>query len=494
MPAICFLNAYLMKKEFVLNILFLLFINILIKPVYIFGIDRTVQNQVGSQAYGVYYALLSLCFLFVTLNDFGIQAFTNGNIAKHPKLLQKYFENLFGLKVILSSIYIVVVLSAALFLGYDLAYFHLLLAIIFIQIFINFTLFFRACLSALQYYRIDSFLSILDRILLILGVGFLLWFAENRANFKIEWFIYSQLLVAIFTAVVVAIILSKNLSRFTFRLKKAFILLFLRQSYPFALTVFLMSVYSRLDLILLERMVSDGAEQAGIYASAYRLFDAATMINMLFASLLLPMFSKNIKNPVELRQLFNFAWKAISFLSISIAGVSFTFKNELMQLLYKNNTPYSGNLLGFLMLGFVGMCTMHLFSTILTAHGNMRKMNYAFLLVILCSLTTNLLLIPSLKAQGAVIATFITHSFSAVVLGILVHKELKWQFDVKIIAQIFLYGCFCFCIFAFAKHFLPFEWKIQLIVGSFVSLFFGFITYLLPTQEILSFLKQKLAK
>ena len=480
-----------MKKEFVFNILFLLFINVLIKPVYIFGIDRTVQNQVGSQAYGTYYALLSLCLLFLTINDFGIQAFTNGNIAKHPKLLQKYFENLFGLKLILSAIYIGFVTSAAFFLGYDLMHYHLLLSLIFIQLFTYFTLFFRACLSALQFYRTDSFLSILDRLLLILGVGFLLWFSQNKANFKIEWFVYAQLCVSIFTFTVVALILSKNLNKFRFRLKKAFILLFLRQSYPFAITIFLMSLYTRFDSVLLERILPDGAEQTGIYASAYRLFDAASMINMLFASLLLPMFSKNIKNLIELQNLFNFAWKAISFLSIAIAGGTFVFKNEFMQLLYKNTTPDSGKLLAYLMLGFIGMSIMHLFSTILTAHGNMRKMNYIFLLLILCSLSLNFLLIPSLKAEGAAISALITHSISALLLGFLVHKELNWQANFKIIGQIITFSLACFSVFAFSKHYFPFDWKIQLIIGSFASLLFGFITYLLPTQEIFSFFKKK---
>jgi hypothetical protein len=36
-----------MRKKFALNLLFLLAANLLVKPFWIFGIDRVVQNKVG---------------------------------------------------------------------------------------------------------------------------------------------------------------------------------------------------------------------------------------------------------------------------------------------------------------------------------------------------------------------------------------------------------------------------------------------------------------
>lgn len=51
-----------MKREFVLNLVFLLLINILIKPLFIFGVDLGVQNRIGAD-YGLYFALLNLAYL-----------------------------------------------------------------------------------------------------------------------------------------------------------------------------------------------------------------------------------------------------------------------------------------------------------------------------------------------------------------------------------------------------------------------------------------------
>jgi hypothetical protein len=64
-----------MNREFLINTLFLVVINVIIKPFYIFGIDRAVQNRVGEVNYGIYFALFSFTFLFQIINDFGIQNF-----------------------------------------------------------------------------------------------------------------------------------------------------------------------------------------------------------------------------------------------------------------------------------------------------------------------------------------------------------------------------------------------------------------------------------
>ena len=87
-----------MNKEFSLNIIFLISINLLIKPFFIFGIDRTVQNVVGTETYGVYFTLLSLTYLFGIINDFGIQNFNNRSISQNPSLLQQYFPNILAIK------------------------------------------------------------------------------------------------------------------------------------------------------------------------------------------------------------------------------------------------------------------------------------------------------------------------------------------------------------------------------------------------------------
>ena len=53
-----------MKRNFSVNLLFLVVLNLLIKPIYVFGIEVGIQNTVGPAEYGLYYAMFNFTFLF----------------------------------------------------------------------------------------------------------------------------------------------------------------------------------------------------------------------------------------------------------------------------------------------------------------------------------------------------------------------------------------------------------------------------------------------
>lgn len=60
---------------------YLLLLNLLIKPVWIFGVDRQVQNVVGHETYGQYFALLSLALVFSFFADAGLTQMVNRQVA-----------------------------------------------------------------------------------------------------------------------------------------------------------------------------------------------------------------------------------------------------------------------------------------------------------------------------------------------------------------------------------------------------------------------------
>ena len=78
-----------MQKKFITNLAFLLFLNILIKPFWLLGIDRSVQNATGADVYGAYYALFNFSFLFNILLDMGITNFNNRNMQNYSGLPKK---------------------------------------------------------------------------------------------------------------------------------------------------------------------------------------------------------------------------------------------------------------------------------------------------------------------------------------------------------------------------------------------------------------------
>ena len=52
-----------MQRKFINNLIFIVFLNILVKPFWILGIDVAVQNRVGADEYGLYYSVFSFSIL-----------------------------------------------------------------------------------------------------------------------------------------------------------------------------------------------------------------------------------------------------------------------------------------------------------------------------------------------------------------------------------------------------------------------------------------------
>src|SRR5687767_224960 len=127
-----------MQKKFVTNLALLLFLNLLIKPFWVLGIDREVQKAVGTADYGVYFALFNFSFLLNILLDFGITNFNNKNIAQNNHLLTKHFSSLVLLKLVLALVYITITLICGLLIGYDFRLMKMLMILGFNQFLIYF--------------------------------------------------------------------------------------------------------------------------------------------------------------------------------------------------------------------------------------------------------------------------------------------------------------------------------------------------------------------
>jgi O-antigen/teichoic acid export membrane protein len=420
-----------LKREFLLNILLLVFINLLIKPIFIFGIDLGVQNRVGED-YGTYFALLNLAYLFQILNDFGIQSFNNRHISQHPQLLPKYFPNLLAIKWLLATLYVALTMGVAAFvLGYGPEVLPLLFILLVNQVLVQLILFLRSNISGLGFYRLDSLLSSLDKLLMVLTCGVLIW--TDWLPFSLFNFALAQTLALFVTAIVVFILLRK---RAVFRVKptwaanwragKPAVFSMFRQSLPYALVVLLMFAYTRLDAVLLERMA--GAAHADVYASAFRLLEACNMFGYLFASLLLPMFARLLKAKESIRPLTSMGFKLIWAGSVTLAAAIFFAREDLLRLMMPERaSEYRFDVLGWLIWAFVPVSVTYIFSTLLTARERMMRMNRFFVVGIALDLALNLALIPQWQAVGSAIAALATQVFIAAAMIWLCVREFEFR-------------------------------------------------------------------
>lgn len=430
-----------MKRKFVTNLILLVFLNLLVKPFWIFGIDRTVQNMVGDQNYGFYFALFNFSMILNILLDLGITNYNNRNISQHNFLLPKHLSNIVGLKLVLAVVYAIFSLTIAAIIGYDKIQFHLLFFLIFNQFLISFTLYLRSNITALQLFRTDSIISVLDRTIMIALCSVLLFNDFFRPRFTIEWFVYAQTVAYFITALITLAIVLKKSGKISVRFNPRFFLVFLRKSYPYALLILLMALYNRIDSVMLERLLpgETGHEQAGIYAQAFRLLDAVSMFGVLVAGLLLPIFSKMIKLKEPVGQMVKLSFTLLIVPAIIIAVSSVYYDGEIMSLLYKSNTAYSSDILGLLMIGFTGIAMTYIFGTLLTANGSLKQLNIMAFSGMVLNVVLNLILIPQFQAYGSAYASLSTQLFTGIAQLVLALVIFKLNPGIKYILQILIF-------------------------------------------------------
>ena len=432
-----------MLKKFLKNIALVLFLNLLIKPFWILGIDRSVQNVVGVADYGFYYSIFSFSFLLNILLDFGITNFNNKNIAQNNHLLRKHLSSIIVLKLLLGGIYLVLSIICAFIIRYNTLQILLLIVLAFNQFLISFVLYLRSNISGLHLFKIDSFISVLDRTIMIIVCAFLLWGMPSTFEFTIRTYAFAQTFAYFLTAVITLIIVFRKAKSKFLKLKWnfPFSLMIIKNSFPFAVLVLLMTFYNRIDTVMMERILPDastlkdnlysGEVQCGIYASAYRLLDATNMIAFLFAGLLLPLFAKMIKHKESVEALVRLAFSMLFTGAIIVSFCSFFYSSEIMSLLYPFNAKGHENILdytkrieessrvfGYLMACFIPISTTYVFGTLLTANGNLKQLNIMAASGMALNILLNVFLIPHFFAIGSSFASFSTQFATSLIQGI----------------------------------------------------------------------------
>ncbi len=476
-----------MKRKFVTNLALLLFLNLLIKPIYAFGIDVTVQNAVGSTLYGNFFILLNFSLIFSIILDLGIENFNRREIARHQHVLNRYFSYLFPLKVILGIIYVVVCTIIGYLLGWRIQEFSLLWVMLFNQFLASFILYLRSNLGGLHMFKIDSFLSVLDRFVVIVICGFLLLEPVTKNAFRIEWFVYAQTAAYLISAVIAFSVVFSKATSFKFQLSLKKNLSFLKKSYPFALLTLFMAAYLRIDSVLLGKLLPDGKEQAGIYAQSFRIVEILSNYGYLFTIILLPIFSRMIKKKESVEQL-----SKLSFLLLFVPAIIITlgcmfFSNEIMDILYIAHIPDSSKVFKILIFSFLGMCTTYIFGTLLTANGSMRELNFMAISAVVLNLTLNLILIPRSGVYGAAITNVSTQIFTSLVQIILAVRLFKFQVNVPLIIRLTLFIGVLFITGMLVRK-IQWEWYYSFGLFLMVGAIFSFISRLFSFKSLFDIL------
>ena len=418
------------QRKLLSGLFWVLLANLLVKPFWILGIEVEVQNAVGDAMYGFYAALFSFSYIFNILLDLGVTNFNTRNIAQHPQLITKHLSGILGIKLCLLALYLTVTFSVGLLMGYGSDEFRLLALLTLCQFLNSLILYLRSNFEGLLLFKWDSLFSVLDRVLMIVICGFLLWAPKISIldfQFTIYHFVYAQLAAYGLTALLAFLVIARTTHFRRLRWDWRFFLVVLRKSAPFAVLVLLMASYNRIDPILLRRMAGDA--EAGVYAGAFRLLDALTMVAYLVSVPLLPVFSRLCAEgkPVadSVRLVF---WPMMLFATVAAVGCAI-FAEPLMQWRYYEHYAAYVPVFRVVIFGIIPIGITYIFGTLLTAGGYLPQLNIFAATTLVLNVVVNMLLIPRLGAVGSAWASLAAQSLMAVAQLVLAIRlfHLPWS-------------------------------------------------------------------
>lgn len=419
----------------------------------------------------------------------GIANFNNRNIAQHNELLPKYFSSMVVLKFLLGIVYCVVLAVVGLVLGFTTEQFLIFGVLAFNQFLLSLLLYLRSNISGMYMYKTDSCISVIDRVLMIAICGFLLLSYED--SFKIEWFVYAQTVSYAIPCVIAFFIVLGKARPISFHFDLRFLWEIIKKTYPFALLSLLMGLYTRVDMVMVEQMLPDGAEQAGIYAQSYRILDAVSMFAYLFATLLLPMFSKMLKDKEPLGQFtkFSFLLLMAPVLVFVIGCCSYSY--ELMDLMYRESVETSSEIFKVLIIGFIPISSSYIFGTLLTANNSMKVMNMMAACGMVFNIVFNAIFIPKYGALGAAAVSVVTQFLTGLIQILLSIKYFKFHIPYGDIAKTLVFIALNVVLFCFLKGRIAENWIFNVLILCVVGFAFAFIIRLIRVKDILYILKNE---
>ncbi|HXS37230.1 MAG TPA: oligosaccharide flippase family protein, partial [Flavipsychrobacter sp.] len=412
-----------MRRFFVKNLFFILAVNVLVKPAWFFFIDRIVQNRVGNAAYGSYQAIFNFTLILQIILDFGISNYNSRTIAQDPDKLKSLFPVMLSARFVLMAIYTLTVFVIGWIIGIKG---WLLMGIVLIQFFNMLLLYVRSNVAALHHFKVDGILSVSYNLLMILVCGFLLVYPATAHRFRIEWFVLAQ--VGCYSiAIIAAFIVLKRIYPISLRLSFNGKMLskVVKESLPYATLIFLMSIYMRVDMLLVEKLCPNGKEQTGIYAAAYRLLDVCNTFGLMFAAMLLPLFGRMLIQKKNVQPIVRVSADIIMPISYMIAVAGVFFGSPIMHLLYTAPSAQSGLIFAWLMVSFPAFSILYVYSTLLTANGDLILLNKLAVFGVIINLGLNFYFIPHYQAVGAAFVTFVTQTALAIGFAIFSVKKIN---------------------------------------------------------------------
>jgi O-antigen/teichoic acid export membrane protein len=374
-----------------------------------------MARYLGAGDLGILSFALSFTVILGLLGDMGLSSLMTREVSRNQSLAPKYLGNILPIKVFLAVITFGAVVIVVNTLGYSEQTIKIVYIIAASNILTNFAQIFNSIFQAFERFDYLSIGTILNSILMFIGVFFAIGQKFDLISFALIYFIVS------------GIILSYSLFVCTWKfavpslkIDWTFWKRTISESIPFWLNSVFVIIYFKIDMVMLSMMSGDAA--VGWYSASYRLIDSLGFIPVVFMSTMYPVFSKfHVSSRDSLDFAFKKSFKLLTIIAIPIGIGTTILAGRIILLVY--GVQYSSSIAALQILIWANVLSFINYTpaTYLTSTNRQRTLMIFTFLGAILNIFLNFILIPRLSYNGAAIATVSTE----LVVGLLMIFSIR---------------------------------------------------------------------
>jgi O-antigen/teichoic acid export membrane protein len=361
-------------------------------------------NQLHPAGYGTFTTLINYTAIVSVLLDLGFNVLFVREGARHPDEVQRYLRNVMSLRVLLAVVSFIVLAAALSVAGLS----SLLVPGFVLMALTSYSTLLRNALYAVQRLGYEAIAVILESLVLlalvVIGI---------KTNQSVTYFVWAYAAQYAFSCVYFVIVLAvQRIARIGWRFEPQLLRAWLWHGLPFALTFVLTILYFNIDQPIVFALRSP--HEAGLYAAAYKPFQALLFVPITLLSVVFPLLSVyHRERPQDLAGAVNRFFRALLLIGWPMTVGIFVLAHPLTSVLhlFRDSEPA----LRILALGLVFAFVNNAFIGALSASDHQSSFAWAAGWSLVANLVFNLALIPQFGYIGASWATVLTE----VVLGVI---------------------------------------------------------------------------
>jgi O-antigen/teichoic acid export membrane protein len=388
-----------------------------------------IARYLGDSSFGKYSYAFAFANLFLIFSDFGITYFLIREVARDKKKTEKYFGNCLSLKFIFLSLMFLLTFIAINLIEKSKEII-ILVSLATIAVFIlNLGYFYKVLPQAYEIMQYEAIIRVIEKIILfVLIIGILTLGLGLTSIIIVYLFAFCVSFLLFF--LVVSLKIGKFLPKFDFKFWK----IILKNSWPFWLTGLFMTIYFRIDTVMLSLMKT--YDVVGWYNAALKLIEGLHFIPTLFIIVVFPAMSRfYIENRRYLQLLYEKTFKYLVILGLPIGVGTTLLADRLIFFIYKNEFINATIALQILIWAEIFVFLNFIIGYLLNSINKQRLFTLTTGICAFVNIALNLLLISKYSYIGAAIATVITQVCVFIMLLYFTMKN-KYKINLlKIIAK-----------------------------------------------------------